>query len=42
LVIPDGVQQIGESAFFDCRGLTGCLYIPDTVTTLGNGVLPVK
>ena len=34
--IPDGVTVIGESAFFDCDGLTSVM-IPVSVTSLGEG-----
>jgi hypothetical protein len=36
LVIQDGVTYIGNSAFFDCRSLTGELSIPNSVTSIGE------
>ena len=35
LVIPDGVTNIGDSAFFGCSGLTS-VTIPDSVTGIGS------
>ena len=37
LTIPDGVIEIGDSAFWNCSSLTG-VTIPDSVTTIGNAV----
>ncbi|MCQ2449859.1 MAG: leucine-rich repeat domain-containing protein, partial [Clostridia bacterium] len=36
LVIPQGVTEIKEHAFYDCTGLTS-ITIPDSVTTIGDG-----
>lgn len=35
ITIPEGVTEIGWTAFLDCSGLTGNLTIPSTVTSLG-------
>ncbi|MEG1645987.1 MAG: leucine-rich repeat domain-containing protein, partial [Clostridia bacterium] len=34
-IIPNGVTKIGNSAFFECSGLTGFLTIPDSVKNIG-------
>ena len=36
LVIEDGITEIGNSVFYDCRKLTGDLTIPNTVTKIGK------
>ena len=36
VVIPDGVKEIGELAFFECRNI-GEVSIPDSVTKIGKG-----
>lgn len=35
LVLPEGLQTIGERAFYQCEALTGSLHIPNSVTSLG-------
>ena len=35
VVIPDGVREIGDYAFSDCRSLTN-ITIPDSVTEIGR------
>ena len=35
LIIPEGIEAIGEYAFWGCRTLTGELVIPDSVKTIG-------
>ncbi|WP_300255960.1 leucine-rich repeat protein [uncultured Alistipes sp.] len=35
LVLPEGLQTIGERAFYQCKALTGSLHIPNSVTSLG-------
>lgn len=37
-VIPEGVTEIGEHAFFACRSLTSVV-IPDSVVEIGNCAL---
>lgn len=36
VIIPDSVESIGYSAFYQCSGLTGELIIPDSVTSIGE------
>lgn len=36
LVIPEGIETIGDCAFFYCNGLYGDLIIPSSVKTIGN------
>ena len=35
-IFPQGITSIGKSAFYNCRGLTGSLKIPNEVTTIGQ------
>lgn len=39
IVIPDGVQRIGERAFSGCDNITN-VTIPDSVTSIGGSALP--
>ena len=36
LIISEGIEIIGKSAFKDCSGLTGTLVLPSTMKDLGN------
>ncbi len=36
ITLPDGLEEISNSAFLNCTGLTGDLTIPDSVTSLGS------
>ena len=36
LVLPQTVIEIGEKAFFECRGFTGELKLPDTIQYIGE------
>ena len=35
-VIPKGLQEVSEKAFYFCKALEGTLVFPDTVTTIGS------
>lgn len=36
LIIPEGVKEIGEGAFWDCNNLTGTLSLPSTLEIIGE------
>lgn len=36
LILPEGIETIGDRAFCSCQNLTGTLIIPDSVTTIGD------
>ena len=36
-LFPSNITSIGNSAFFNCKTLTGLLTIPSTVTTIERG-----
>ena len=35
-IIPDGITEIGDDAFYDCYGLTD-VYLPESIKRIGNG-----
>ena len=36
LELPDGIEEIGERAFFECLTLAGEIYLPDSITSIGS------
>lgn len=36
LIIPEGVKEIGEGAFWGCNNLTGTLSLPSTLSSIGH------
>lgn len=36
LIIPEGVKEIGEDAFWHCNNLTGTLSLPSTLSSIGR------
>jgi len=36
LELPDGIEEIGERAFFECLAWAGEIYLPDSITSIGS------